>query len=390
MDSPNTDHGLSDAIEALEISPISYPDQDRYPLRLTKSIRYSYYLLPITERGTVSAPVLGPSLGIFRLLRDRSYSHEIVHEDFNSDTVFYEIVALKNELNHMFKRGLTLQQEIAFENHLFHSLASMVYGSNMIEKAGSDWDITFKLCLAVFQGEEIPDEIEEDTQDYKALKESLIRQNLPASNSAVLKSWREVVQHAKAAEFMMHELRTFRKDLSEEMILKIHGILTHKIDADSTPWEEYSGVYRSHEVSAGLHAFPDPALVPHKMKSMIHDLENDLQDVIREKTIDPFALVAKYTHIFVNIHPFIDGNGRMCRLILNSMLVRFGFFPVWIGVDHDDRSTYLEITANGSALEDLYEDAEEDDKPELHTELASYVLRRMKDSMVEMISAMTE
>lgn len=36
----------------------------------------------------------------------------------------------------------------------------MVYGSNKIEKAGSGSDITLKLCVAVFRGEEIPEEIE--------------------------------------------------------------------------------------------------------------------------------------------------------------------------------------------------------------------------------------
>lgn len=177
------------------------------------------------------------------------------------------------------------------------------------------------------------------------------------------------------------------QDLSEQIILKAHRILTYKVDAETTPWTEYSGVYRSHEVSAGLHAFPHPSLVPYKMQSMFHELKRDLKEVTTNGTIDPIALASKYAHIFVCIHPFIDGNGRMCRLILNAMLLKFGAFIACIGVDEDDRAIYEDVAVNGGALEDLYEDAEEEEKPKLYKELASYVLAHVKKSLTGLVSA---
>jgi len=36
--------------------------------------------------------------------------------------------------------------------------------------------------------------------------------------------------------------------------------------------------------------------------------------------MDPYVLASKYCHKFVNIHPFLDGDGRMCRLIMNGLL----------------------------------------------------------------------
>lgn len=42
----------------------------------------------------------------------------------------------------------------------------MVYGSNMIERAGSDFGITFKLCMEVFHGEAMPEETGEGDEDY--------------------------------------------------------------------------------------------------------------------------------------------------------------------------------------------------------------------------------
>lgn len=316
-----------------------------------------------------------------------SYESWISNEDFEPETVFREIVTLAKEVSDLFKTELTPHQEAELENHVLHSLAWMVYGSNKTEKAGSSSDITPKLCLAIFRGEEVPEEIEEQDPEYLSLKESLIHQNLPANTSAVLRSRREVVQHAKAAVFMIDQLCIRGQDLSEQILLEAHRILTYKVDAETTPWAENSGVYRSHEVSAGLHAFPHPSLVPYKMKSMFHELKCDLKEATTNGTVDPVALASKYTHIFVNIHPFIDGNGRMCRLILNSMLLKFGAFIACIGVDEDDRSIYEKIAINGGALECLYEDAEEEERPKLHKELASYVLAHVKKSMTGLIDA---
>ncbi|KAF7528507.1 hypothetical protein PCG10_000351 [Penicillium crustosum] len=323
----------------------------------------------------------------FTVAMEDSYESKITHEDFEPETVFHEIATLANQLSDLFKTELTPRQEAAFENHILHSLALMVHGSNKIEKAGSSSDITLELCVAVFRGEEIPEEIEEQDQEYLPLKKSLISQHLPADTSDVLRSRREVVQHAKAAKFTMDQLCIRGQNLSEQIILEAHRILTYKVDAETTPWMEYSGVYRSHEVSVGLHAFPHPSLVPSKMQSMFCELKRDLKEVTRNGTIDPIALASKYAHIFVNIHPFIDGNGRMCRLILNSILLKFGAFIACIGVDEDDRSIYGDVAVNGGALEDLYEDAEEEEKPKLYKELASYVLAHVKKSMTVLVSA---
>ncbi|KAJ5257577.1 hypothetical protein N7524_009133 [Penicillium chrysogenum] len=323
------------------------------------------------DQGTMFAHALRGVETCFTVTMEDSYESKIGHEVFDPNTVFREMATLANELSNVFKTGLTPRQEAAFENHILHSLAWMVYGSNKIEKAGSNSEITLKLCLAIFC-------------------ESLISQNLPADTSAVLRSRREVIQHAKAAAFMIDQLCIRGQDLSEQIILEAHRILTYKVDAETTPWMEYSGVYRPHEVSAGLHAFPHPSLVPYKMKSMFHELKCDLKEATTNGTIDPIALASKYTHIFVNIHPFIDGKGRMCRLILNSMLLKFGAFLACIGVDEDDRSTYMEIAMNGGALEYLYEDAEEEEKPKLYKELASYALGHVKKSMTGLVSAVAQ
>jgi len=45
----------------------------------------------------------------------------------------------------------------------------------------------------------------------------------------------------------------------------------------------------------------------------------------------------------VNIHPFRDANGRMCRLILNAILMRYVGFVVDLGEKGVERDAYLEL-----------------------------------------------
>ncbi|KAJ5808388.1 hypothetical protein N7474_009657 [Penicillium riverlandense] len=281
-------------------------------------------------------------------------------------------------------KRLPSSQEAAVEHQILDCLARMVYGSNMIEHAGRDLDITLKLCLATFGGEEIPEDIGETNEEFLALKQHLMQQNLPSNTSKVLRSRNEIVQHAKAAAFIISQLCVHGANLSEEIILETHRILTYKVDAENAPWAEYGGVYRLAEVSVGLRAFPHPSLVPYKMSGMIRELQSDLKEAVDDGTIDAIALAAKYTHIFANIHPFIDGNGRMCRLILNALLIKLGSVLVCIGEDETDRSTYLDINANAGALEDMYEDAEEDEKPKLYKELATFTLAHVHKIMMKL------
>lgn len=317
---------------------------------------------------------------------DNAYGYNIGATDFDPNIIFPEIITLGNPLSAILQKQLKPVQEIAFENFILYCLASIVYGSNMIERAGSGPGITLKLCMAIFRSEEVSGDIRETEDEFLKLKKYLLRNNLPANTSAVLCSRREIVQHAKAASYLISQLCIHDQDLNEEIILQTHQILTYKVDAENTHWKEYSGVYRTDEVSAGLHQFPHHSLVPYKMKAMVRELKSDLKAAAKKGTIDHIALASKYTHIFVNIHPFIDGNGRMCRLILNSILLKLGSFLVCIGEKEEDRAIYLEVACKGSALEETHGDLDEEEKPVMHRELGRFVMSHVKKSMQKLVT----
>ncbi|KAI3581059.1 fido domain-containing protein [Fusarium oxysporum f. sp. albedinis] len=249
----------------------------------------------------------------------------------------------------------------ALDEYITDELARMVYGSNMIEVAGGGVDITLKLCKDVFQGKELPEEINERDEDYHDLKIHLLNKNLPSGHEAILRSRREIVQHAEAARYMIDQVCIKGKDLSHKIISEAHGILTYKIDLGDTPWPYYSGVK-----------------VPAAMRDMIDELDSDIKKATEEGQIDPVVLASKYCHKFVNIHPFADGNGRMCRLILNALLLKYSGRFICIGQDGQDRQEYLRIAVAASVEEGSQS---QETGAANYKQLASFTLRHARDSM---------
>ena len=75
-----------------------------------------------------------------------------------------------------------------------------------------------------------------------------------------------------------------------------------------------------------------------------------LFDLLREET-EPSVRAVLGHFIFVYIHPYMDGNGRMGRFLLNLMLASGGY--PWTVVPVGDRRTYMEALESASVREDI-------------------------------------
>ena len=143
-----------------------------------------------------------------------------------------------------------------------------------------------------------------------------------------LKDHLEVVGYKEAFEYM-EELAKTNKPLTEYEIRSIHSlVLAHR--------KEDSGQYRRVPVRiAG--AITEPAQ-PYMIEPMLHELLADMQEKYsRLHIVEQTALF----HLrFESIHPFIDGNGRTGRLIMNLQLIRAGLPPV--NIKFADRRRYYE------------------------------------------------
>ncbi|EGU81159.1 hypothetical protein FOPG_05205 [Fusarium oxysporum f. sp. conglutinans race 2 54008] len=325
-------------------------------LNLGRSIRL---MLSSTLRGG------GSTLTIIQ--DDHHYEH---NDDDESDA------DVSNELRkHLddFAATLKKNQSVTDIDGIFKKLSEMVHGSNMIEAVGSSLDITSELCRGIFEGVIGADDTEISNRDpiYQPIRADLIEKKKPNAHEDVLRSWREVVQHAKAAYYIMNEVAIKGSDLSEEVIFP-----------DGIPSSQYGGIYRNCPVQRGFHSFPHQATVQKAVRDLTASLKTDITVAEAIGEIDPVALAAKYCHKFVNIHPFLDGNSRTSRLILNTMLLKYGGCFVWFGKDAAERDEYMNIPAAGFAAEAMDTQEEMDDlpdefKPKHHKKLATFTLKHV-------------
>lgn len=169
-----------------------------------------------------------------------------------------------------------------------------------------------------------------------------------------LKDQLEAINHAKAIEFIKN-LAAQRKShqfITEDDVLAIHKIILSGI------MDEWAGKYRQTQVFIRGVDFepPTPRQVPNLMKQFIAWL-NDAQESHPVK----IASIAHYK--FEAIHPFIDGNGRVGRLLMNLILILNGY-PVAV-IRNEQRAQYLnafkvgQSGGNRSLLFSLIEDSVE-------------------------------
>ncbi|MCJ1341449.1 hypothetical protein MMC09_006745 [Bachmanniomyces sp. S44760] len=255
-------------------------------------------------------------------------------------------------------RNLTLKEmpasaHSAIWDGLENDFVQLVYGSNYIEQAGTTYDITVNLCRRVFRGEVIAATVGERDDEYTQGLRYLRTRKLGHVDDkvAVMQSRAEVVQHAQALEFLVARVVVENEVMSEKLIIETHRILHSNIPHNDG--EDIAGRYRIDRVAARHGTtkrveFIRPEAVPAYMSQMMADLKEEIYEAEQQGSVDPYELAARYCHRFVNIHPFADGNGRVCRIFLNVLLLKYGGHVSTFGADDEGREEYLKIARKGS------------------------------------------
>jgi len=138
----------------------------------------------------------------------------------------------------------------------------------------------------------------------------------------------EATNHSAALDFIKEQIKRKPSSLKEQDILKIHEIILSNID------KENSGIYRRVPVRISGSA----VILPNYLK--VQDLMDDFFSWIKkERKLHPAELAAEAHYRFVTIHPFVDGNGRTARLLMNMLLMMNGYPPAIIR--KSDRLAYI-------------------------------------------------
>jgi Fic family protein/DNA-binding XRE family transcriptional regulator len=139
----------------------------------------------------------------------------------------------------------------------------------------------------------------------------------------------EVINHQEAIAYIKH-LMDKNTTLNEREVLSIHNLILRGINPDD------AGRYRRVQVMIKGSSYmpPQPFMVSAAMEDFFIWFETN------KNTLHPIVLAAELHERLVTIHPFIDGNGRTSRLIMNLILLQNGYVIANIKGDYDSRMQY--------------------------------------------------
>ena len=156
--------------------------------------------------------------------------------------------------------------------------------------------------------------------------DAALNENIIPKNTS-LQEFYEARNSKEAISF----IDSYNGDLNEQFIKEIHKILMRDILTDSAE------TYRTVQVYIRGTTFvpPKPGEVEKKMNTLLSEYRKN------KKQYHPLELAAMIHADFETIHPFVDGNGRVGRLIINYILVKNNIPPIIIEVKN--RKKYLKI-----------------------------------------------
>ncbi|MBK7467591.1 MAG: Fic family protein [Saprospiraceae bacterium] len=147
----------------------------------------------------------------------------------------------------------------------------------------------------------------------------------------------EAVNHYDAIQFIK-DMAARKIDITKRSLLELHYLILRGID------RENAGRYRSVQVyiSGSKHIPPQPYMIEKEMEDFFIWYES------AKIRIHPVILAAEVHQRVVSIHPFIDGNGRTCRLLMNLILLQHGYVIANIRSDTNTKSEYYKALENSN------------------------------------------
>ncbi len=146
------------------------------------------------------------------------------------------------------------------------------------------------------------------------------------SQTLLSRDEQEVTGYAEAIETVFNNYSSM--PLTENYIKQLHSILLRRSEKD----ERHRGEYKKH--SNNVEAFDEhgkslgivietasPFDTPQKMLELIAWTRDTLDD----NSYHPLLTIAIFNVVFLAIHPFQDGNGRLSRIVVNWLLLRSGY-----------------------------------------------------------------
>lgn len=146
-----------------------------------------------------------------------------------------------------------------------------------------------------------------------------------------MKEHLEAINHSEAVGFL-ENLISEKEPINKRSLLDLHRLVLKSVDSEN------AGKYRNLPVRIGGSEYlpPQPFLLEKLMEDYFFNYNR------QRKILHPVLLAAEMHERLVSIHPFLDGNGRTSRLIMNFILLQNGFTLAILKGDSTSRVQYFD------------------------------------------------
>ncbi len=171
--------------------------------------------------------------------------------------------------------------------------------------------------VAIIQSTESSNRLEGITADIQRIKDLVEEKTKPANRSeSEIAGYRDVLSTVHAN----YEHIPFNKSV----LLQFHRDLMKYAGKEGGRWKSVSNEI-TEILPDGTKKIRFVPVAPHLTPDYMQTLHERYESISKEGDIDPLILIALYVLDFLCIHPFLDGNGRMARLITLLLLYRNGY-----------------------------------------------------------------
>lgn len=137
-----------------------------------------------------------------------------------------------------------------------------------------------------------------------------------------LKDHLEVVGYDQALAYVKSIVADAKRHpLSEDLVREVHRLMFKKMEGVAEAYDHGIGFYRRNQryIAGSRHVLPSAEKVPALMEVLLRYLDE------AHSRVHPARFAALWHFGFTHVHPFVDGNGRTARLIMNLLLLRAGY-----------------------------------------------------------------
>ena len=147
----------------------------------------------------------------------------------------------------------------------------------------------------------------------------------------------QLMQHLVAFKLLMSHLDKSNGRLTVDIIKDTHRVMMRGLYNEQR-LPVANGEYRQSSVHAGLHLFPSHKCIPPAMTRIVEEYNQKVSSTDH----DPYELASWLHFEVVSLHPFEDGNGRLCRLLWCYSLMKDGLpFPAVLTSGHKKSQRHL-------------------------------------------------